>query len=283
MNLKQKIFVSYIKTKFKILSKLSTKKAAAEVFKLFCTPLIKPKVVLSKQFKETEQLQFLLQQHVVKGFRFNHHPKAKKILIVHGFQSAAFKFDHFIKPLTNLGYEVFIFDAPAHGRSGGKRLSALLYKNMIQKVNELYGPIDNYVTHSLGGLAACLALEENNTYQQKLVLIAPVTETTSAIQMLFKLLPLPYKVQQAFEEVIYKINNQPSNWYSVARIAPNLKCKILWLHDEHDELTPFEDAKKVFDQHLHHIESVTTKHLGHRRIYHNHQVIEKIKMFLSSK
>lgn len=282
MNLKQKIFVTYIKAKFKVLSQLSAKKAAEELFKLFCTPLIKPNVILSKQFQEGEHLQFLLQGGIVRGFRFNH-PKSKKILIVHGYQSASFKFDHFVKLFTGMGYEVLAFDAPAHGLSTGKRLHVLLYKEMIQKINELYGPIDTYITHSLGGLATSLVLEENNNAEQKLILIAPATETTSAIKMLFQLLPLSIKVQQEFEKVIYKINNQPSSWYSVARIVPKLKCKVLWVHDEHDTITPFEDVKNLLNKNLSHVEFIITEHLGHRKIYHNHEVIEKIKVFLSDK
>lgn len=280
MSLKQKIFTKYTKTKFKLLSKVSPTKAAEEAFKLFCTPLIKPTINLSNQFKQAERLQFVVQGHTVKGFRFNHHANSKKILIVHGFQSAAFKFDHFIKPFTSLGYEILVFDAPAHGASTGKRLHALLYKDMIQHVDQLYGPIDTYITHSLGGLATSLALEEKNIPTQKLILIAPATETTSAIKMIFQILPLPYNVQQAFERVITKINNQPSSWYSVARVVPQLKCKVLWIHDEYDELTPFEDVKKILHQHLPNVTFMITQHLGHRRIYHSRQVLERIKTFL---
>ena len=281
MSIKQKIFTKYVKTKFKLLSKVSPTKAAEEAFKLLCTPLIKPKINLSTQFMQAERLQFVVQGFTVKGFRFNYHTNSKKILIVHGFQSAAFKFNHFIKPFTNLGYEILVFDAPAHGASTGKRLHALLYKDMIQHVDKLYGPIDIYITHSLGGLATSLALEEKSNLAQKLILIAPATETISAIKMIFQILALPNNVQQAFEKVITKINNHPSSWYSVARIAPHLKCKVLWIHDEHDELTPFEDVKKVLHQHLPNVTFMITQHLGHRRIYHNHQVLERIKAFLN--
>lgn len=280
MHLKQKIKYAYIKTKFNLLSKLSTKMAAQKVFKLFCTPLLyKPTIVLSKQFQEAEQLQFTLHKNNVKGYRFNH-PQHKRVLIVHGFQSAAFKFDHIVKHCIDLGYEVLIFDAPAHGNSSGKRLHALLYKEMIQQINELYGPIDAYITHSLGGLATSLALEEKNNATQKLILIAPATETTSAIKMLFKLLPLSKKVQQAFEQVIYAINNQPSSWYSVARVVPQLKSKVLWIHDKNDAITPFEDAKKTLDMQLPHVQFIVTEHLGHQKIYRNQGVLEHIKTFL---
>ncbi len=276
---KQKLLYIYIKTKFTILSFLSPRLAAAKAFKLFSTPIFKAKVVLSEQFQEAQHLQFTFKGYVIRGYRFNH-PQSKKLLIVHGFQSHASKFDHFIEPFTNKGYEVLAFDAPGHGHSSGKRLNALLYKEMIQHIEQLYGPMDVFLTHSLGGLASSLALEECSNSQQKLILIAPVTETTSAIKMLFQLLPLPIKVQQEFEHVVRRNGGKPSTWYSVSRILPKLHCHVLWVHDENDFITPFEDAKKVFDKQLPHIQHVITQKLGHRRVYHDKQVLKKIKEFL---
>ena len=39
MKLAQRLAIGYIRTKFKLLSSISKKKAAAQAFELFCTPL----------------------------------------------------------------------------------------------------------------------------------------------------------------------------------------------------------------------------------------------------
>ena len=51
----------------------------------------------------------------------------KKFLILHGFESSAFNFDRYIKPMIKLGYEVVAMDAPAHGKSEGKTINLLDY------------------------------------------------------------------------------------------------------------------------------------------------------------
>jgi len=62
---------------------------------------------------------------VIKGWRWNH-PAERKVLILHGFESSAINFDRYVKPLIKKGYEVLAFDAPAHGRSGSKTITAPL-------------------------------------------------------------------------------------------------------------------------------------------------------------
>ncbi len=94
-----------------------------------------------------------------KGWRWNH-PAERKLLILHGYESSVTNFDRYIRPLIKKGYEVLAFDAPAHGRSGGKKITAPLYKRMIQEIHKKYGPVQSYMAHSFGGLAVSLALEE---------------------------------------------------------------------------------------------------------------------------
>ena len=65
-----------------------------------------------------------------------------------------------LTPLIKKGYEVLAFDAPAHGESTGKTINAVVYKDLVLIFGSSYGPIDSFVTHSFGGLALVLALEE---------------------------------------------------------------------------------------------------------------------------
>jgi hypothetical protein len=67
MKLTQKLGISYIQTKIKVLSLLSKRRAAEKVFQLFCTPFIKSKRTV--QPINAEQLKFTLNNLTVKGHR----------------------------------------------------------------------------------------------------------------------------------------------------------------------------------------------------------------------
>ncbi len=280
MNLSQRLAIRYIRTKFKLLSAISKKKAAEKAFELFCTPQSRNKKKLPKVFEEAEKLHFEIEGAIVRGWRFNH-PAEKKLLIIHGYESSVINFDRYIKPLTKKGYEVLAFDAPAHGRSGGKKITAPLYKETIQKINKLYGPVHSYMAHSFGGLAVSLALEEiSHTKDYKLVLIAPATETTTAIDTFFRFLQIDPSVKPEFEKVIIKKGGVSSEWYSIKRAMKHIRAKVRWFHDEDDDTTPLSDVLPIKAENYPNIEFVFTQGLGHRRIYRDNKVTKSIIEFL---
>ena len=281
MKLAQRLAIGYIRTKFNLLSAISKKKAAEAAFQLFCTPQRRNRKALPKIFTSAEQLSFKMDGGViVQGWRWNH-PAERKVLIIHGYESSVTNFDRYIKPFIKKGYEVLAFDAPANGRSGGKKITAPLYKNMIKEINKLYGPVYSYMAHSFGGLAVSLALEEiSHTKDYRLALIAPATETVTAIDSFFTFLQLDPSLKIEFEKIIIKTGGVSSSWYSIKRAMKNIQAEVLWFHDEEDDITPLADALKVRDENHPNVSFVITKGLGHRRIYRDNKVTNSIVDFL---
>ena len=281
MKFSQRLALSYNRTKFKLLSAISKKKAARKAFELFREPQRRHRKPLPEIFAEAENLHFSIEGATITGWRWNH-PADKKVLIVHGFESSVTNFDDYIGLLIKKGYEVLAFDAPAHGRSGGKTITAPLYKDTIKEINKLYGPIDSFIAHSFGGLAVSLALEEiKHTDFTKLVLIAPATETEGAIDSFFKTIRLDDPlVREEFEKVIIKEAGVNSSWYSIRRAMNNIRAKTLWLHDHEDDTTPISDAIKVQQENHRNINFVFSTGLGHRRIYRDNKVQKAILDFL---
>ena len=133
----ERIYLQYLRTKFKTISKLAPITAGRMAFDLFCTPYpkykkrkapaifhhaIKRKVVLTDQTK-------------IHGFEWlPSKPNDQTVLIAHGYGSYAYKFEHYIAPLLKMGYRVLAFDAPAHGQSEGKHIHVVVYQEAIQKI-----------------------------------------------------------------------------------------------------------------------------------------------------
>jgi pimeloyl-ACP methyl ester carboxylesterase len=280
MKIGQRISVNFIRAKFKLLSAISKKKAAKEAFKLFCTPPTREKKRIPEVFKKAEELRFKFEEYNIVGYRWNKGGK-RKVLINHGFESSAVNFLAYVNPLIEKGYEVLMFDAPAHGRSSGKRITAIIYKELIKYVHDLYGPVQSYMGHSLGGFAVCLALAElSHDENCKVVLIAPAIQTTTAIDNFFSFIKLDNKVRSAFEGIIETRSGHPVSWFSINRTMKTIRARVLWLHDEGDQVTPLRDAKKVEAENYPNIQFVITRGLGHSRIYRDTDVVNKVVEFL---
>lgn len=263
-----------------MLSAISNKKTAELALELFCTPQLRYKKTLPEIFKQAEKLQFRHYGETVTGYRWNRGGH-RKVLIAHGFNSTVAKFDRYIKPLVRKEYEVLAFDAPAHGYSTGKTIHAVMFKDMITHINKEYGPVKSFMGHSFGGLAISLGLEEiEHDENTRVVLIAPATESKTAIDTFFSFMKLNDAVRKEFDEYIFRLRNKPPEWYSVSRAVENIKAKILWCHDEDDLMTPWADAAKVMEREHPNIEFIVTKGLGHRRIYRENKISKAIIEFL---
>jgi len=279
MKLKQKLAISYIRAKFRILPMISKRRAAEKAFEAFSTPF--PPAKKKAHPENAERLFFPFDGLTIRGYRWNH-PQTRKALLLHGFGSASHKFEYYAKALAANGYEVLAFDAPAHGESEGKTANALVYSEMIKAIVEKYGPIQSFIAHSFGGLAVSLAMEQlPHDANTKMVLIAPATETSSAIDDAFRLLQLKDdRVRKEFESIIFEKSGKQTDWFSVRRAMNNITATILWIHDETDAVTPWADALKVQEDGHKNVEFVVTKGLGHQKIYHDQAVKDRIVDFL---
>ncbi len=280
MKFAQKLVVNYFRAKLNLISVVSKKRAAASAFKLFCTPLRKQNIKTPKLFEKGEKLEFTLDGETIRGLRWNH-PSSKKALIVHGFESSSKNFDRYVAALLKKGYEVLIFDAPAHGFSSGKRITLPLYIATIAKINELYGPVDAYIGHSFGGLVVSHYLEtiaDNSSI--KVVFIAPATEMATSMDTFFSFLHLNGAVRKEFDQLIYNRSGFWPSHYSMRRAMHGVQSDVLWFHDEDDLLTPIGDALKVRDDAHPNIRFSISRGLGHRRIYRDNKIFKETIDFL---
>lgn len=281
MKVTQKLAITYIRIQFKVIAAISSVIAAERAFTLFCTPFPKRKRQAPALFASAEPLRLVLENNTLAGWRWNK-GGSKKVLILHGFASCAYNFHTYIKAFTQKGYEVLAFDAPAHGTSSGKTVNVIQYSNMILAIHQSYGPVDSYLAHSFGGIAIGLALEQlAHDTNVSVALVAPATETTTAIDHAFTLLGLHSpKVRTHFNGIIERLSGKPASWFSLRRAVHNIKASILWLHDENDTVTPLADALQVQADNHTHIRFVITKGLGHQQIYRDASVQSHIVNFL---
>lgn len=231
-------------------------------------------------FGKAEKFSVPLDGNKLAVYRWNKNT-GPRILIVHGFESSASSFDRYIEPLLRNGFEVVSFDAPAHGESEGKRVTLPLFVKAIEAVLLVTGPAHGLMAHSFGGLAVMHYLENYPAANQcRVALIAPATESSSAVESLFLMLQLNDKVRVEFEKIVIEKGFYPFSHYSIRRILQRISPTILWIHDEDDDVTPLKDVLPIKSAAPENIEFMITSGWGHRRIYRENKVLKKVVGFL---
>lgn len=280
MKLAQKLAVNYLRARLNLLAVLSTRRAAGQAYRLFCTPYHKYNRQSPPVFEQASPLTIHVKGIAVNGFRWNK-GGIKKVLILHGFESSCKKFDAYIKELVKKNYEVLAFDAPAHGISGGKFITLPLYIDMITAIHFQFGIVQSFMGHSFGALAAAHFIEKiPHDANTKLVLVAPATELNTAIDTFFRFLQLPRGVRTEFEKIIQAKSGVAPGYFSVPRAVQHLKAEILWVHDRNDDITPFKDVEPVMTPHQPNLHFFITEGLGHKKIYRDSHVIKMVVDFL---
>ncbi|MEO5681094.1 MAG: alpha/beta hydrolase [Chitinophagaceae bacterium] len=280
MKLGQKLAVNYFRARLNLLAVISKQKAAEKAFNIFCTPFYKTKKQAPPVFDKATPLHINVKGNMLRGFKWNS-GGTKRVLILHGFESSCKNFDAYIKAFIKKDYEVLAFDAPAHGVSGGKYITLPLYIDSIESIYYNFGGIQSFMAHSFGGLALAHFIERlPNNANIKLALIAPATETKTAIDSFFRFLQLNEAVRAAFEKLITKKSGVESSYFSIPRALENIKADVLWVHDRDDDVTPLKDVEPVMKKDYPNITFLITEGLGHKKIYRDSQVINEVVNFL---
>lgn len=250
-------------------------------FKIFCTPYRKPSAYKPPVFEKSEEFDIQVNGERIHGYCWKTNVNGPIALIVHGFESRAYNFDRYVTPLIKNGYQVYAMDAKAHGKSKGKTITVPEYVEMIHQLEKNIGSIEAFLAHSFGGLATAMFQDEYNNPSARLVLIAPATETTSALELFCRFFRLGKAVKDSIYRLILDKSGKEASYLSIKRVIPTISNPVLWIHDRDDDITPLSDVTPLLDANLPHVEFMITEGLGHRKIYKENAVVKRAIAFLS--
>ena len=289
----ERMYLQYLRTKFKTLGMVSPQVAGKLAFDLFCTPYPKYKKKKAPAiFNQGKPLYITLKGDGISekgnirihGFEWKPlKPNGQTVLIAHGYASYFYKFDQYIQPLLKKGFRVIGFDAPGHGHSEGKHINIVIYKHAIENIIKELGPIDHFIGHSLGAITLAMIAENiENPNKHKFVLIAPATKTTTTFERYFNMMHLSPAIRTAFNELVEKRSGMPITYFEADRAIENFAGDLLWVHDRDDLVCPFEDLVEFQKKAPKNIKFLITNGLGHNKLYKTPEIIDKIVAFLGS-
>lgn len=202
----------------------------------------------------------------------------KKALVVHGWSGRATQLYKIINALRDDGYQVVSFDAPAHGMSSGKKTMMPEYIKTIEKINEVYGPFEVAIGHSMGGISL-LNVQGNNHLFNKLVVIGTPDSIFNIFNGFVEKLELKPIVAKKLIAVFEKITGKSIFDFHGSTQTKKIKIPTLIIHDDNDKEVPVTDALNNY-KYLKNGELLRTKGLGHNRILKDDKVVQGIMDFI---
>ena len=126
--------------------------------------------------------------------------KNKTVLLAHGWESNASRWDYILKDLIAQDYNIIALDAPAHGRSGSKHFNALLYSEFINRVAQKFQP-EVLIGHSVGGMANVFCMHNHQLPSvKKMILLGAPAHFTGVFSRYKKMMGYNQRISNGIDE-----------------------------------------------------------------------------------
>jgi pimeloyl-ACP methyl ester carboxylesterase len=202
---------------------------------------------------------------------------ATKILLIHGWESNAARWEKLMVFLKKSGSTIIAIDAPAHGMSGGKEFSVPAYGAFINAICELHHP-KFIIGHSLGGISAAYYQHHyNSKHVEKMVLLGAPSDFKIILRNYISTLGLNLKVHNLLQSYIKQRFEIVIEDFSAQQFLKNTQIQGFIAHDRLDTVVHFEEAQKLAAS-WKTAQFVETKGLGHS--LHDEVLYKDIYQFL---
>jgi len=276
-NLKYKILTKGFGLYINSLHYLNAKFASETAYTLFSVPrdgVLKslPTFLGSSSMKKLKQEQNNIQTYEWFG-------EKETILLIHGWESNANRWQGVIHFLKKLNYRIIALDAPGQGLSDGKEFNAVLYSKFVNIVCNHFKP-DFLIGHSLGGMTMLYYMATfKPDFVKKIVSLGAPNRFLRITENYQNLISLSQKSYQGFlKEFPKRFSINPSEFNS-SSFVDQIKVPIGIIHDEEDKVVPYSDTLEILEKHPK-IPLYTTHDLGHS--LYSEDVNEQIVYFLQN-
>jgi pimeloyl-ACP methyl ester carboxylesterase len=223
--------------------------------------------------------------HRIRGTSWG---RGRVVYLIHGWAGSAEQMVGLIEPLLLRNYRVVVFDAPSHGRSdpgpsGPGRSHAVEFAHALGAVSAVFGPARGVITHSLGAMAAMLALRFGWLSTERLVFLAPMCGLQRQLDTFADALKLGRRTRLRMAAQIHdRVGFTVEEFELVQMAAYAQDAPLLVAHDTSDRYTPYSDSVSLVDQWPGEARLLTTDGLGHNRLLRDPRVTAAVVDFVGT-
>lgn len=271
---------AFIRIPAQFLQWISPVLAARFAARIFCSPFKFKMPAREQEMDQQSRQERLIVPGIDKEIIVYHYGKSTKtILLVHGWSGRGTQLFKIADALLKEGYSTISFDAPAHGKAGGKRTEMLEFIASCLFLEREFGPFEHAVGHSLGAMTLLNSIKRGLKLN-KLVLIGSGNLVTDIMSDFTGKLGLKPVVCIQMKRYFDEISGIDAASLSAEYVAPEVDIPVLVIHDENDQDVPVHAAHNIYRA-LPQGELMITTGLGHRKILGDKKVIKAITGFLS--
>ncbi|MEV0568404.1 alpha/beta fold hydrolase [Dactylosporangium sp. NPDC050588] len=209
------------------------------------------------------------------------------VYLLHGWAGHRGQLEPFVPGLVERGFRVIAFDAPSHGASApgrfGPRSSSIPeFADALNAVVAEHGPAEAIVAHSLGSVAAAVALCDG-LRAGRVAMIAPMASPASYARHFARVLGFGDRTLTRLSRRVERRVGAPMHHFDVPAIGGAVQMpQTLIVHDRADRTVPVTDGIAIAEAwpsaRLH----VTTG-LGHRRVLGEPVIVAAVVDFVDGK
>ena len=202
-----------------------------------------------------------------------------RVLLIHGWEGQASDMAAFVNPVLRRGASVAGFDLPAHGRSGGERMSIPLAAQALVAVARGRGAFQGVTALSMGG-AILVEATAPGLEAGAVALIAPPTHYGRRAREVARMFGLDERQAQTFIDLLSQRAGMPLDDVDMARRAVTLTSPALFVRSRDDRTVSGEEvarAAQAWPGSTH----WEVDGLGHRRVLEDPGVVERVVEFVA--
>jgi len=255
---------------------ISRKLGSHHGFLVFCYPFAARLKTQQKAYLDTaEKIVVSVDSKKVRCYKWGNGPQ--KILMVHGWQSNAFRWRRYIDKLSLEKYTIYAFDAPGHGNSEGRISNVPLWAQSIKAIIEKEGNMDLFIAHSIGSFSSLYFIDEfPDLKPERIICLATPKSVMDFINHYRATLSLSDTTMNNLQAKFSDYVGRQLGHFYIENFKEHTKLQGLIIHDITDKDVPSEYAQ-ILKSNWNQAELLLTKGYGHK--LNGEFVISEIEKF----
>ncbi|MBL0124486.1 MAG: alpha/beta fold hydrolase [Betaproteobacteria bacterium] len=209
------------------------------------------------------------------------------VIFCHGWCADASWFAPYVVELNQRGFQVVAFDAPGHGLTARGPTDMFGFAACIGGASNWVmaqgGQVQAVVGHSVGGVAAALAMRDWNIPCDRLALISAFTDCNWVADAFIRMTGLSRDIGERMRKQYASLSREPFalKRTSVVDMIRHAPAHVFLAHDRDDADVPFWHSLVLLEgcrrAHFYH-----TRGCGHRRVLRDAGLVNALVRFVSS-
>jgi pimeloyl-ACP methyl ester carboxylesterase len=258
---------------------IAPNKAAYKLLMLFATPRIRK----LREYEQTllaqaNQQNFTAGKHEIVTYTWG--KGEPDVLLVHGWEGHGGNMAGIANHLVQSGHTCLSFDAPAHGKSFGKRSTLFTFSECVSALLKEHKKIRIVLSHSFGSAAAVYTLSRMSHGVEQLILLSAPDTFSEPFDVFYSLMRLTKRQREHVNSSFKKHFQYRIDELQVSKDGSNTRVKnAVLLHDRNDAQIKYACAERVaaaWPQ----LKLIPLEDVGHYKMLWNEEVMKVIEQEL---